>query len=254
MTYDFAELDHDTWQYGLPKLRSAGKVTFKDIHGVLPYTGVRNPITTSSVSHKMALTYRTAANDWQPKIGAAESGAEAAVAMEALVSPYVYDVEFQPTSFSYIHPNGQQKTHTIDLRITYKNGLNRFVFVRNASSLKKPDVHDEIDAIHAAVPEEEAHEFIVVDGDAYSRPRRDNLCRMHHLVHFQTDPKSDEIVAGVMERLGEVWHMSDLFGKMSLAKWQIFQSVMRLIATGLLDADQDSVICEHSRIGMAHHA
>ena len=59
-------------------------------------------------------------------------------------------------------------------------GLRRFIFVRNKGSLAKPQIQSEIDAIHAAVPEEEAHEFTVVDGDAYSRPRRENLCRMHH--------------------------------------------------------------------------
>ena len=251
MNSHFEDLDHDTWQYALPKIRSAGKIQFGDVHGVLPYTGVRNPITTSSVSQKVSFTYRTAANNWQPKIGAAESMAEAAVAMEALVSPYVYDVEFQPTTFPYVHPNGQTKHHTIDLRITYNTGERCFVFVRNSTSLNKRHIQDEIDTICHGVPESEAHSFAVIDGDAYSRPRRDNLRRMHHLVHFQPDARSDEVVEAAFETLQEVWHLSDLFGRLPLSGAQITQSVLRLIATGKLDADCDAVICEHSHIWSA---
>jgi hypothetical protein len=253
MRYDLADLDHDTWQYELPRIRSAGAVSINDIPGALPYTGVRNPLTTSSVSHKVAFTYRTAANGWQRKVGAAESMAEAAVAMEALVSPMVHDVEFQPATFPYPLPDGRVGSHTIDLRITYVTGLRRFIFVRNQSSLSKPQVQTEIDAIHAAVPEREAHEFIVVDGDAYSRPRRENLCRMHHLVHFAADPESDAVVSQLFAKVGEVWHLSQLFGQTSLPKPKIFKSVMRLLARGELEADRDSVICEHSRVWVAQH-
>lgn len=251
MRYDFADLDHDTWQYELPRIRSAGAVSINDIPGTLPYTGVRNPLTTSSVSHKVAFTYRTAANGWQRKVGAAESMAEAAVAMEALVSPMVHDVEFQPVAFPYLHPDGRIGSHTIDLRITYVTGLRRFIFVRNQSSLSKPQIQTEIDAIHAAVPVEEAHEFTVVDGDAYSRPRRENLCRMHHLVHFAPDPESDAVVGQLFARVGEVWHLSHLFGQTSLPKPKAFKSVLRLLARGELEADRDAVICEHSRVWMA---
>lgn len=247
----FADLDHDTWQYALPKTRSAGTVKINDIPGVLPFSGSRNPLTTSSVSKKVAFTYRTAANNWQSKVGAAESMAEAAVAMEALVSPMVHDVEFQPVAFPYPHPAGRIGTHTIDLRITYVTGLKRFIFVRNQSSLSKPQVQAEIDAIHEAVPEEEAHEFAVVDGDAYSRPRRENLCRMHHLVHFAPDPESDAIVGQLFARIGEVWRLSDLFDQTSLPNPKVFRSVLRLLARRELEADRDAVICEHSRVWVA---
>lgn len=145
-------IEHDSWGYGLPRLKTAGKITLNPVHGVLPFTGVRNPIVTSSVSQKVMMVYKTAANDWQPKVGAAESLAEAAVAEEALISPHVYDVEFQPVVFPYEYPRGNTLTHTIDLRITLNSGKRQFIFVRFAESLSKPYVQEEIDAIYRAVP------------------------------------------------------------------------------------------------------
>jgi len=245
---DPMQIDHDEWAYPLPKLRSAGKITLGDIHGVLPFLGVRNPITASKTSQKVMLTYKTAANHWQPRVGAAESLAEAAVAEEALTSPDIYDVEFQPVEFGYEYPPGSRRSHTIDLRFTFNSGLKRFVFVRNRSSLSKPWVIEEIEAIEAAAPPKEAHEFITVDADAYSRARRDNLRRMHRLTSFQTDPTSDEIVFDAASSLKTLWRMSDLQGFIDLAPARIFQSCLRLIAQEKLGADLDAVICHHSRI------
>ncbi len=60
----FMDIDHDTWNYGQPRLRSAGKITLPDIHSVLQFSGARNPITASNTSFKVSLTYKTAANGW----------------------------------------------------------------------------------------------------------------------------------------------------------------------------------------------
>ena len=245
---DPLEIDHDEWAYPLPKIRSAGKITVGDIHGVLPFSGVRNPITASSVSQKIMMNYRTAANDWMPRLGAAESLAEAAVAEEALITPGVYDVEFQPVQFDYEYPAGSRRSHTIDLRFTFDCGLKRFVFVRNRSSLVKPWVQEEIDAICAAVPPQEAHEFITVDGDSYSRAHRENLRRMHRLVSFQPNPRADGIVFEAASRLKTLWRMSDLHDVIDLPRREIFQSCIRLIAQKKLGADLNGVICQQSRI------
>lgn len=244
----FMEIDHDTWNYGQPKLRSAGKITLPKIHGVLPFSGVRSPITVSSTSHKVSLTYKTEANGWEPRIGFAESSGEVAAAEEALVTPGIYDVEFQPVRFSYRHPSGCTAEHTIDLRFTWQSGLRQFVFVRNAMSLSKPWVWDEIDAIAVAVPHHEAHEFIVIDGDAYSRPRRENLRRMHRLVAFEPDPIADEIVGFAINDLKTLWRMSDLVTHLDLPPWRTFQSCLRLIAGQKLGANMDVVINQTSRI------
>ena len=244
----FMEIDHDTWNYGQPKLRSVGRIILPEIHGVLPFSGVRNPITVSSTSHKVSLIYRTEANGWQPRIGLAESGAEAAAGEKALITPGIYDVEFQPARFPYRHPSGRTAWHTIDLRITFRSGRRRFIFVRNRQSLEKPWTQAEIDAIAEAVPHHEAHEFAVVDADAWSRPHRDNLRRMHRLVAFEPDPVADEIVEAAIHDLKTLWRMSDLISQVALEPKRIFRSCLRLIAAQKLGANLEAVISHHSRI------
>jgi hypothetical protein len=244
-------IDHDEWAYGQPKLKSAGKVELGPIPGVLPWTGTRNPLTASSVSQKVAIKYKTAKNVWQPKIGLAESLAELAVAHEALINPYIYDVEFQPLAFAYAGPNGDAHWHTIDLRFTYRSGLRCLVFVRNAASLAKPSVAEEIRAIWRAAPAHEAHKFAVVDADAYNRARRDNLRRMHQVVAFEPDQEADEVVEKAAEKLRTLWRISDLFRVVDLQPGRVFKACLRLIARGGLQADMDAVICQHSRIWRA---
>lgn len=241
-------IDHDEWAYGQPKLKSAGKVELGPIPGVLPWTGARNPLTASSISQKVTMKFRTAKNNWQPKVGLAESLAELAVAHEALIDPEIYDVEFQPLTFPYVGPSGGAHWHTIDLRYTYRSGLRCLVFVRNASSLAKPSVAEEIRAIFRAAPVHEAHKFAVVDADAYSRPRRDNLRRMHQVVAFEPDPEADETVTKAAENLRTLWRISDLFRVVDLQPGRVFKACLRLIAQRDLQADMDAVICEHSRI------
>lgn len=243
--------DHDEWAHGTPKVRNAGKIELGPVLGVLPFDGVRNPITTSSTSHKVTLKYKTAANNWQPKIGLAESHAEAAVAHEALIFPGVHDVEFQPVRFQYPAPSGAMRWHTIDLRFTFQNGLKVFVFVRNSSSLAKPQTQDEIAAIRMAAPASEAHRFAVIDADAYSRARRDNLRQMHHAIMFEPDPEADEIVEDVAHHLKTLWRISDLFPLIDLQNARIFKGCLRLIARGILVADMGAVIGPTSRIWRA---
>ena len=248
MTSQFDAIDHEATQYALPKLRSAGKVNFGNIHGVLPFTGLRNPISVSSTSYKVSFQYKTAANNWQPRLGLVESGAELAVAEEMLISPNLFDLEFQPIEIRFRHPDGSMRTHFPDLRQTLQSGLKRLIFVRNASSLKKQVTQDEIAAIVAATPKQEAHEFVVVDADSYTRPRRENLRRMHRLVAFQPDPGADEIVSAAVKSCRSLWTMSSLFPYAALSKARIFQSALRLIAAGRLNANMNAVICHHSRI------
>lgn len=246
-------IDHDTWAYDLPKIRSAGKIKLGPIHGLLPFSGVRNPISVSNTSQKIMLPYKTLANNWLPKIGAAESAAEAAVAEEALVSPDIYDVEFQPVEFKYEFPVCRKRKHTIDLRLTFRSGRRRFVFVRNRSSLEKPSTQDEIAAIKRAVPKSEAHQFVVIDADAYNRPRRGNLRRMHRAVCFEPDDLADEIVMSAVDALPSLWRISDISASVKISRPRVFDSCLRLLARGFLSANLDTVICQHSRIARADH-
>ncbi|MER5172808.1 hypothetical protein [Thioclava kandeliae] len=244
----FNTIEHENAQYALPRMRAASKITFGDIHGVLPFSGTRNPISVSNTSYKAAFLYKTAANSWKPRLGLVESGAELAVAEEILLNPDLYDLEFQPEVVRYRHPDGSDRTHYPDLRQTFHNGFRRLIFVRNASSLRKPSTKAEIQAIIAATPPSMAHAFTVIDADSYSRPRRENLRRMHRLVAFQPDAKADELVEDLILSHGRYWLMSELFPNADLPKWRIFQSCLRLIATGKLMANMNAVISHHSHI------
>ncbi len=248
MSYLFEIIDLDSWQYGLPKLRAAAKITFGEIDGVLPFKGRRNPTAVSSTSYKAAFQYKTAANKWKPRLGLVESGAELAVAEEILVSPNLWDLEFQPVTIPYTDPNGGRRNHTIDLRQTFMSGRQRLIFIRNRSSLKKPFVQAEIECIRSAARREFGHQLIVVDGDSYTKARRDNLRRMHRLIAFQPDQIADDLVEEAVARLTTLWKMSDLVRAMDLAPSRVFQSCLRLIARKRLGADLNAIISHDSRI------
>lgn len=248
MNNPFEVIDHDTWLHGLPKLRAAAKINFGTIEGVLPFEGKRNPTAVSSTSYKAAFQYKTAANKWKPRLGLAESGAELAVAEEILVSSNLWDLEFQPVTIPYTDPNGVRRNHTIDLRQTFLSGRQRLIFVRNRSSLEKPFVQAEIECIRFAARREFGHQLIVVDGDSYTKARRDNLRRMHRLIAFQPDQIADDLVEEAVARLTTLWRMSDLTRVMDLEPSRVFQSCLRLIARKKLGADMNGVISHNSRI------
>jgi hypothetical protein len=63
--------------------------------GILPFDGVRSPSDHSIASHKVYLTYRIRANDWRPKVGIVKRAAEAAVGLEAVTAPSMFEVSFQ---------------------------------------------------------------------------------------------------------------------------------------------------------------
>ncbi|MFT5651404.1 MAG: hypothetical protein ACJAWC_002755 [Yoonia sp.] len=123
--------------YGVPKSREQKALKLNPIYGLLPPRAVRNPITRSGTCQKVVLPYKVAATGFQTEIGLCDSLAEVAVGEEALISPDVYDVEFQAVTFPYRHPKGSIPDHTIDLRITYHNGLRRMVFVRYGETLRR---------------------------------------------------------------------------------------------------------------------
>lgn len=163
-------IEHDEWNYSPPKLKRASKIDLGAIYGLLPFDGVRNPSSRSSTAHRVFLTYKTAANDWKPKVGICESSAEAAVAFEALIAASTHDLHFQPLTVEYRDEDGRRRRHTFDLRITNRNGHRRLVFVRNEASLDKPRTQREIQAIAAATPAHAADDLIVVNANDYIHP------------------------------------------------------------------------------------
>jgi hypothetical protein len=242
-------IDHDTWNYALPKLPRASAISLDEIPGVVPFAGVRNPSARSNTSHKVFFTYRTQANDWAPKVGIAESAAELAVGLEAIMSPDIFDVAFQPLAVEY-DQDGKAHSYTHDVLLTFRCGHRRLIFVRNNESLTKPRTQRQIDSIFAATPQEAANDMIVVDANDYPRQRRENLMRMHHFV-FNPDPEADEAVLTAARSLKSFYYMKDLFPHVPVSQPRAFAACYRLIARGELTANLDHVLWEHSHIEVA---
>ena len=243
-------IDHDAWCHSPAKLPPASELKLGSIWNVLPFDGVRNPSSRSNTSQKVFLTYRTAANNWQPKIGIAECAAEAAVGLEAVMSPAIYDVAFQPLTVHFRDEDGVARSYTHDLLITFQDGRRRLIFVRNEESLKKPRTQRQISAILAATPKHAADEMILVNANDYSRQRRDNLMRMHYFV-FHPDAEADEAVLEAAQTLKSFYYMKDLFPHAPVSVPRAFAACYRLVARGALRANLDHVLWENSRIEVA---
>ena len=249
---DYVEMskDNDTWHHAPQKLPRMDPIQLGDIYGVLPFDGVRNPSARSNTSHKVFIPYRTAANDWMPKVGIAESAAEAATAVQALMCPDLYDLHFQPLEVSFIDEAGDRRRYTHDLLLTFRSGHRRLVFVRNEASLLKPRTVRDIQAIIAATPKDAADDMIVVNASDYTRQRRENLFRMYHWMSVKDD-EADTIVLETARNLRTLYFMKDLFPHVPISQARAFQACYRLVARGLIHANLDHVLWEHSKIGVA---
>lgn len=242
--------NNDTWFHGAEKLPRASALNLSEIHGVLPLDGVRNPSSRSNTSQKVFFTYRVSANNWLPKVGKAESWGEAAVSLEAIMSPNVCDVGFQPCKVEFCDDDGTTREYTHDLLVTFQNGYRRLIFVRNEASLKKPRTQRQISAIAAATPKDMADDMIVVNANDYSRQRRENLLRMHHFV-FHPDAEADEAVFHTARSLRSFYYMKDLFLHAPVSQPRAFAACYRLVARGALRANLDHVLWENSRVEAA---
>lgn len=242
--------DGDTWYHAPHKLPRMDPINLGDIYGVLPFDGVRNPSARSNTSHKVFIPYRTAANDWVPKVGIAESAAEAATSVQALMCPDLYDLHFQPLEVTFTDEGGKPRRYTHDLLLTFRSGYRRLVFVRNEASLMKPRTVRDIQAIIAATPKDAADDLIVVNANDYTRQRRENLFRMYHWMSIQDD-EADDIVWETARNLRTLYFMKDLFPHVPISQPRAFQACYRLVAKGLFHANLDHVLWEHSQIEVA---
>lgn len=245
MSEDYIE--HDDWNTSLPSLPRQSRIELGPISGVLAYEGVRNPGFRSATRHTIWLTYKTLANDWKPKVGICESAAEAACGHEILVADTTYDVQFQPLKVRYLDEHGKRRSHTHDLLFVSRCGHRRLIFVRNGTSLAKAATDREIRQVVTATPPSAADDMIILNADAYTRQRRENLFRMHSFV-FQPDDEADEIVDWTARRLKTLWLMCDLFEHVEIAQARVFRSCYRLVAQRRMSANLDHVLNEHSRI------
>lgn len=224
-------------------------LTVPHIHGVRPFAGHRNPLTRSNTARRVSFTAATPATAGRPELYHFESEAESAVALEVLINPSLYRLEVQLPPVMYkCRRTRELRPHHFDLRVTFRDGFRRAVFVRNGWSLSKPKTQDEIDDIFTAIPAEFADDAIVVNADDYSRAYRDNLRRIWHLSRTP-DCEADAHVEAVAKH-GNFWLLRDLIAQCDLAPARAWQSAMRLIGRGILVADWHAVITIHSRVGL----
>lgn len=242
--------DNDTWLYKPQKLPRMDPIKLNKIHGVLPFDGVRNSSSRSNTSHRVFIPYRTPANNWVPKTGIAESAAEAAVTLQFLMSPNMYDLHFQPLLVYFKDEKGGMVPYHHDLLLTFRCGYRRLVFVRFEESLNKPRTTREIQAIIAATPKSAADDLIVVNASDYTRQRRENLLRMYYFM-MRPDSEADDVVWQTAQSLRTFYYMKDLFPHVGISQSRAFGACHRLIALGLLRANLDQVLWEHSRVALA---
>jgi len=179
------------------------------IHGVLPYAGHRNPLTRSDTVKRVSAAIATPMSGGERQVYHFDGEAEYAVALDALRSPELYGLEVQlaPLRF-YCNRTRKIRSHSFDLRLTFSDGYRRVVFVRNATSLAKPETQNEIDDIFAAVTDDVADDAVVVCADDYTRAYRDNLRRIWEMLQL-SDAEADAIVEDAA-RTTNYWYLGDL--------------------------------------------
>lgn len=233
-----------------PKKRKKRKETALEvapIHGVLPYAGARNPLTRSNTARKVSFTAATPATAGVRQLYHFDSQAESAVALEALLDPELYGLEVQlPPILFPCRRAKKEREHYFDLRLTFRDGFRRAIYVRNGWSLGLQSTQDEIDDIFGSLTTDFADDAITVNADDYTRAFRDNLRRIWYL-NRQADPAADAHVEDVA-RCTSYWLLQDLIAKCDLPPAQAWQSAMRLIGRRVLWADWHAVINVWSRV------
>ncbi len=242
--------DNDTWLYKPQKLPRMDPIDLKGLQGVLPFDGVRNPSFRSNTSYRVFMPYRTPANNWVTKSGIAESAAEAAVTLQFLMSPDMYDLHFQPLLVHFEDESGEMVPYHHDLLFTFRSGYKRLTFVRFEESLNRPKTMRDIEAIAAATPKSAADDMIVVNASDYTRQRRENLLRLYYFM-IKPDHEADDLVWRTAQSLRTLYYMKDLFSHVSVSQKRAFGACHRLIAQGFLRANLDHVLWENSHIRVA---
>ncbi|MCF2906193.1 hypothetical protein L0666_14450 [Octadecabacter sp. CECT 8868] len=234
------------WDTSLGNQEKMPALKVDPIPGVLPYDGSLNPLTRSDTASRVSMTIATPATRGHRKVYHFDGQREMAVALEALLSPELYGLEVQLPPVWFTNKNGKSIPHHFDLRITFRDGFRRAVYVRHGQSLARQETQDEIKAIFAATPESFADDKIVVNGDHYTQAYRDNLLRI-----WQESKTSDpKLEAYVLEcaRNAAFWNIRDLMDYCSLQEGKAFGVILRLIGRRLLSVNWNAFICPHSRI------
>ena len=245
--------NRDSWNHAKPKLPQVEKPKLGPLRDILPFAGYREPTGRSAVSQRMQFLYRTAADNWQPRIGACESGGELACAHMLLLRPDLYDLVFQANPIELPSKGSKPNFHFPDLLATYRNGHRRIFYVKNGQSLTRTETKAEIASLRAMLAPSYADTLVVVNTDMFSRQRKENLIRLHE-AHFSRTSEDEAIDAEVLDAIRSTplfSRMTDLYGRIDLPEAAIFRSCYRLVARGSLKANLDHLLWEHARLELA---
>ena len=234
--------ERDDWQHSPPKLPRVDAITLDEINEVLRYDEVKNSRARSVVSQRVM-----AANEAGVNGGMTEVGVDVAVALQALNSPDIQDILFQPFAVKYYDGYGKLREHMHDLLIVSKCGHKRLIFVLDEVGHKEPKTLREIDAIAAATPTSLADGMAIVNASCFSRQRRENLLCMHWFV-CDPDPDADKVVLEVAKKLKNMWMVKDLFTHIGLSRSRVLGACHRLVACGLMQTNLDQAFNENSRV------
>ncbi|MCR8825240.1 hypothetical protein [Pseudosulfitobacter koreensis] len=237
------------WDTSTGKQKKLPALKVNPILGVLPYDGNRNPLTRSSSASRVSMTFATPATKGQRKVYHFDGQREMAVGLEALLSPNLYGLEVQLPPVAYRNRKGKLAEHSFDLRITFRDGFRRAVYVRHGESLARQKTKDEIKAIFEATPAWFADDKIVVNGDHYTRAYRDNLIRIYRASET-VDEEADTHVLDCA-RTGRYWLMRELLTQCEVPAARAFNAILRHVGQGVIKANWHAVICEYSRIWLA---
>jgi len=239
--------EYGDWEPESTKTEKLPALEVGPIYGVLPFAGARNPMFRSNTAHRVSMAIATPASKGVKRVYHFESEGESAAATEVLLHPDLYDLEVQLPPIEYwSRKKKQYSPHHFDMRVTFRDGFRRAIFVRNGSSLARSDTQDEIEDIFRAVTPAFADDCIVVKTDDYSRAYRDNLRRMWWVYNLDDD-EADRHVEEVA-RIAHYWLLRELISQCDLAPARACQAALRLIARRVLWADWHAVINYHSRV------
>jgi hypothetical protein len=144
------------------------------IDGVIPYAGVRNPLTRSNTSYKSGMLLRTKANGYQPAVMLNDSEAEEATKIEAILLPNVRAVTCQPLTIRLPGGKGKALSHTFDIGIELDCGRVKLVYVKSQISLNSRVSNSQIQEIVRYTPKDAASELVLLSNMSCSRVYHDN--------------------------------------------------------------------------------
>lgn len=244
---DYIEGRYGDWEPETVVTRKMPALQVASIHGVLPYSGWRNPMTRSNTARRVSMAFATPATEGVRRVYHFESEGESAVAIDALLNPDLFELEVQLPPVTYFSRTARKRRkHSFDMRITFRDGFRRAYFIRHAASLARLDTQAEIADLFSEVPPEFADDCVVVRTDDYSRAYRDNLRQVWD-VWNKEDEAADTEVERVARRDG-YWLLRDLIGRCQIEPSRCFDASLRLIGRKVLRADWNALINYYSRV------